>query len=598
MRSATAIACVSVGLVVLAAGTSLSVPPAPREDLLGGTRTRYLAHRPGMINVPRVPSTVATTDTCKALVLLVDFPDPRWGGQRDTSHFREMLFGDDQASMKSYFEENSYGAFSITGDIEGWLTSSCSYRDIVNRDSVAGTADDYGLDTTAAAIDEAICGFPLNIWGLVVEAVSAAGTNIDLSLYDNDGPDGLPSSGDDDGYIDALFIVHPGQGAEEYGGLAQGVNYMWSLQSDLDYYEPTRGTEIQGVRVGPFVLVPEMGQIGVYAHEFCHLLGLPDLYNTETDAAVVGNLCLMDQGAWNGPQQSLGSVPSHLSAPMKYFLGWVEPAEVCFDCGGSYKIEGATIEPHGTSPHPYRVLRNPGGPDWTPDGSGSGEYFMLENRQMGHGYFESYLPYSGMLIWKVDESQADNNDPSRRLAEVIQADGEVIDPDIHESSSPLRHVPGEPSDFWPGILDKRDFTPTTVPRSDLAGGRHSGVSVEDIDESANGSISATILVGVPKKGVTYAYPNPYKLGGASPMRIVFVPDPGPDVPHPGTFEVTIFDLEGNFVRRLESAGEVYREGYAEWNGQDEGGNRVDTGLYFYHVTSSGQQATGVLGVTK
>ena len=588
MRTRAAIACLCAGMIMLAAGTSLPVPPAPREDPLTGTGARYFAHRPGIINVPELPSTVGSADTCRALVLLVDFPEPRWGGQRDTLHFQDLLFGDQDASMKSYFEENSYGAFSITGDIHGWLRSSCNYRDIVNRDSVPGTADDHGLDTTSAAIDEAVCDFPLNIWGLVAHTVALAGEDLDLSLYDNDGPDGLPSSGDDDGYIDALFIVHPGQGAEEFGGLAQGVDYMWSLQSNLDYYEPTRGTEIQGVKVGAFVLVPEMGQIGVYAHEFCHLLGLPDLYNTETEASVVGNLCLMDQGAWNGPQQSLGSVPGHLSAPMKYLLGWVEPIEICFDCGGAHKVEGAIIEPHGISPHPYRVLRNPHGFDWTPDGSGSGEYFMIENRQINYGHFETYLPYSGLLIWKVDESRADNNDPSNRLAEVIQADGEVIDPDIHESSSPLRHVPGDPSDFWPGILDKREFTPRTVPPSNLAGGRHSGVSVRNIDESGDGRIRATILVGVPKKGLTYAYPNPYNLSGASTMRIVFVPEPGPDTPHPGTFEVTIFDLEGNFVRRLESTGEVQPEGYAEWNGHDESGKRVDTGLYFYYATSSGQ----------
>jgi hypothetical protein len=117
-------------------------------------------------------------------------------------------------------------------------------------------------------------------------------------------------------------------------------------------------------------------------------------------------------------------------------------------------------------------------------------------------------------------------------------------------------------------------------------------------ELSGSRIQADIMVGLPKKGTTYAYPNPYTLGGGSPMRIVFVPDPGPDIPHQGTFEVMIFDLEGNFVRRLDSAGEIRRQGYAEWDGKDQSGNGVDTGLYFYYVTSSGQEATGVLGVRK
>jgi immune inhibitor A len=549
-----------------------------------------------MIDVPQMPSTLGSMDTCRALVLMIDFDDKP--AERDTLHFRNLLFGNAASSMKSYFEENSYGKFSIVGDLHGWLRSTCRHSDIVNRDGVSGTADDYGVDTTPAAIDEAVCEFPLNIWGLVAHAVTQAGHTRDLSRYDNDGPDGVPGSGDDDGFIDALFVVHSGVGAEIFGGLELGVSFIWSLQSNLDYYEPTRGTEVQGIRVGAFVLVPEMGEIGVYAHEFCHLLGLPDLYNTETEASVVGRLCLMDLGAWNGPQQSIGSVPGHLSSPMKQILGWVEPNKVCLDCDGPDMVEGARIEPHGTAPYPYQILRNPGGVDWTPVGSGDGEYFMLENRQTTRGYFESYLPASGLLVWKVDESQPDNNNPDRRLAEIIQADGEVVDPDILESGNPLRNVPGEPSDFYPGLFEKRDFTPRTDPASDLPGGRYSGVSVQDIMELSGSRIQADIMVGLPKKGTTYAYPNPYTLGGGSPMRIVFVPDPGPDIPHQGTFEVMIFDLEGNFVRRLDSAGEIRRQGYAEWDGKDQSGNGVDTGLYFYYVTSSGQEATGVLGVRK
>jgi hypothetical protein len=160
------------------------------------------------------------------------------------------------------------------------------------------------------------------------------------------------------------------------------------------------------------------------------------------------------------------------------------------------------------------------------------------------------------------------------------------------------NVPGEASDFWPGSLGKRDFTPQTDPSSELRGGRFSGVSVRDITQLSGGVIEADIMVGAARKGTTYAYPNPYRLSAVSPMRIVFVPVPGPDVPHTGSFEVTIFDFEGNFVRRLDAAGEIRREGFAEWDGKDESGNWVDTGLYFYYVTSSGQDATGVLGVTK
>ena len=64
------------------------------------------------------------------------------------------------------------------------------------------------------------------------------------------------------------------------------------------------------------------------------------------------------------------------------------------------------------------------------------------------------------------------------------------------------------------------------------------------------------------------------------------------------FEVTIFDLEGNLVRRLDAAGELLDNGTALWNGEDETGNRVGPGLYFFSARSSAQEATGLLGIKR
>jgi hypothetical protein len=40
---------------------------------------------------------------------------------------------------------------------------------------------------------------------------------LDWGSYDNDGPDGTPNSGDDDGYVDVLAIVHPTPGPNAGG---------------------------------------------------------------------------------------------------------------------------------------------------------------------------------------------------------------------------------------------------------------------------------------------------------------------------------------------------------------------------------------------
>jgi immune inhibitor A len=570
----------------------LGIGPLPQSGLLEKAEPAYFRMRPSMVDVPQVPATVGRIGTCNALVIMVDFQDkPADREEHDAHFFEDMLFADTQTSLRGYFRENSYDLFLLQGDVYGWFQADCKHQDFVNRDRTAWTADDNGLDVSSAALDPEVCDYPLNVWGLVQDAVLLADGTVDFSAYDNDGPDGIPDSGDDDGFVDALFVVHSGPGAEIFGGMILGVDYIWSMQSSLEYYNPTKSTTVDGVAVGPFVLVPELGQIGVFAHEFCHLLGLPDLYNSETGDPVVGPFCLMDEGAWNGPMGRAGSVPSHLSSPMKLLLGWVDPKKVCLGCDGASEAIGAEIGALGTSSRPYQVLGNSGGVDWNDQGSGTGEYFLLENRQTGSGYFESYLPASGLLIWKVDESQPNNNRPARRLAEIIQADGQVVDPTV-----PGMNIPDGPSDVWPGSLGKHDFTPTTFPASSLSGDRFSGAAVENIVQTAYMTITADIRVGLPKKGKAYAYPNPYSLKETSPIRIVFLPDPGPAAPY--SFTVRIFDLEGNLVRTLDSGSEVIGDGTAIWDTKDQAGKKIGPGLYFYSVDSSGQQATGVIGIKK
>jgi M6 family metalloprotease-like protein len=523
--------------------------------------------------------------TCRALVILIDFPDKPADRQADTpGFFWSKLFGDQPGTLKGYFLENSYGKFtfgSSARDVVGWIRSPCRHSAIVNGDGIAGTKDDYGLDVSGDALKPAVCEFPLNVWGLVKYAVEAAADSVDLRNYDTNS----------DGVIDALFVVHAGIGAEIRGSGPGSENYIWSLESSLDYYGPTRGTTIDGVRVGSFVIVPEISEIGVFAHEFCHILGLPDLYNSLDGSSVVGPLCLMDSGAWLGPQGRAGSRPCHLSTPMKYILGWMEPSEVCLGCSGPDSVKDAAMVPVGAeTAATVRVLNNPGGMNWTADGRGQGEYFLLENRQPQFGFFEAYLPGSGMLIWKVDESRPDNNTAGKRLATVVQADGGTMDSEAGDNS-----LPGEPSDFWPGSLDKTEFTPYTSPASTLGEGRFSGAAVERISERLTGEVRADIRVGLAHSGSSYAYPNPYSLSETSPMRIVFRPKPGT----PYGFQVTIFDLEGNPVRRLSpSSGVVRSDGTALWDGRDETGRLVDPGLYMYHVRASGEEATGLIGITK
>ena len=568
---------------LLLAASAAAAPPQPREGILAGRAVeQYYLTRPDIVDVPAPTTRLAASPAPKAIVLLIDFEDQEpWWDDTDKQYFQEKLFGTGEASMRSYFLEVSYGDFNLTGYVSGWYRSEALYDDIVNPTDICGKMNDYGLDISPSAIDPAKSDFPLNVWGIVAEAVHLADGDINFAAYDNDGPDGIPDSGDDDGYVDFLVVVHPGLGAEHFNG---SCNDIWSLKSDLEAYEPTRGTTADGVGIGPFVIAPELGEIGIFAHELCHLLGLPDLYNTEDGKSVVGDYCLMDMGAWGGPQGIEGRVPSHLSAPMKYFLGWLEPTSVCLSCAIDSMVP-AVVQPSETrkTDSAYEILGNPGGMDWTEKVPGEGEYFLIENRYSSLGYFDDYLPGNGLLIWKVDESQPNNNNPERRLAEVIQADGDG-------STSASK------SDFWPGTLYKTSFTPYSDPPSNLSGGRFSGVAVESIGKNSTYTYRMDIRLGLPKRGVVYAFPNPFTPGDESNVRIVFVRQPGPAMPW--NFSVDIFDIEGNLIRRLEGTGETMDNGTALWDGTDESGRNVESGLYMYVVESTGERASGVLALRR
>lgn len=580
MKTYTSIAVLAVSLL---AGTALAVPPEPGPEILAGRRVQqYYLSRPDIVDVPAPTTALAAAVSPRAIVILIDFEDYEpWHDNTTAGYFRDMLFGAGETSLRSYFLETSYGKFDLRGTVTGWYRSGAMYDDIVNPTDICGEDNDYGLDLTDGAIDPARSDYPLNVWGIVAEAVALADADVNFASYDNDGPDGIADSGDDDGYVDFLVVVHPGIGAEHFNG---SCNDIWSLQSDLEAYEHTRGTTADGVGIGPFVIVPELGEIGVFAHEICHLMGLPDLYNSQTGEPIVGPYCLMDTGAWGGPQHARGSVPAHLSAPMKYFLGWIEPTSICLGCENDSAI-GVVVQPAETQSKSsaYEILGNPGGMNWNQAGTGDGEYFLVENRYPGLGYFDAYLPGSGLLIWKVDESRPDNNSESARLAVVIQADGDG-------------NPSGSDADFWPGSLYKTEFTPDTDPSSNLSGDRFSGVSIENIAKNTTYTMRMDVTLGLPKRGMAYAFPNPFTPADDASVRIVFVREPGPTIPW--SFSVNIFDVEGNLVRRLEGAGETLDNGTAVWDGTDDSGRSVDGGLYMYVVESTGESATGVLALRR
>ena len=375
--------------------------------------------------------------TRQAIVIIVDFDD----NVADTntypaSHYQDLLFSVGTyptGSMRDYYIENSYGTFDVIGEISGWHRMPRDYSYYVDGQRGFGY-------------------YPRNAQKLTEDAVAAADPYVDFSQYDNDGPDGFPDSGDDDGYVDALFVVHAGPGYETTGDPNDIHSHAWVTSSPVP---------VDGVYVYRYSMEPEDGKIGVFAHEFGHVLGLPDLYDYGYDSRGAGYWSLMAAGSWGGS----GTKPVHIDAWGKIELDFITPV---VPTAGLIDIAVPRVEDAAAA---YKIWSN---------GVPGAQYFVLEHRrQVG---FDISLRGEGVVIYHVDENMPDNN--SQRcgsgsphyLVAVEQADGHC-DLEYNNNS-------GDAGDPWPGTGGTQNpnhaFNLLSTPNTRDYGNNATGVSVYNI----------------------------------------------------------------------------------------------------------------------
>ena len=370
--------------------------------------------------------------TVRALVLLVDFNDvPADTMVHGRRWFDRILFdAANPASMRSYFAANSYGKLDITGEIFGWFRAP---------QALAYYADDR----------RGMGNYPNNAQRLVEDAVAAADPAVDFSQFDNDGPDGIPASGDDDGVVDFLLVVHAGQG------------YEWTMdKQDIHSHAGSiRDRIADGVRVRAYATEPEEGEVGTFAHEFGHLLGLPDLYDVNLRSFGLGMWSLMAYGSWGGGN---GSKPVGLDAWSKTRLGFIAPTVIGANFAG---LELPCVE---EEPAALRL--------WSEGRSGP-QYFLVENRRAES--YDSYLSNfgEGLLVYHVDERFDDNSTEGGRLVYLEQADGrfDLDNPRFFGFGS-------DGGDPFPGTEGNRTFSCGTSPSSNSAEGLPTEVSIKNISD--------------------------------------------------------------------------------------------------------------------
>jgi len=351
------------------------------------------------------------------IALLVDFSDNK--GTRSAKEFEKVLF--DKAnpdSMTNFYRQLSYGALDLTGEVIGYVRAPQAYSYYTASES--GTGSNY----------------PQNTPGLLNDVLTIFCQTDSLTRFDTD----------QDGFVDAIFLIHAGGGAEAEPNPTKRKNMIWSHKWTLP--QPFVN---HGVKVFAYSTEPEDGGVGVFSHEFGHLLGLPDLYDTTFRSHGIGDWCLMAGGSWGGE----GNLPARMSCWCLSKLGWINPKVV----RGKEMLHLDTLEEKKTEC--YRL--------WTKGATGP-EYFLLENRQAKG--LDAALPGSGLAVWHIDERQSGNDNPLAYLVALLQADGNK-DLELLKNS-------GDGGDLFPGDKNVAAVDDNTTPSTRSNMGSPSRVALTNI----------------------------------------------------------------------------------------------------------------------
>lgn len=359
--------------------------------------------------------------TLQVLVVLVEFPDKAMS--TPAANFSDLFFSTGKiptGSVNEYYMEVTNNLINIQGQVVGpyMMPNAITYY----ANGASGT-DREAPNARNMASDAA-------------NAVVNAGIN--LAPFDNNR----------DGYIDAFIVIHAGTGAEVSGSVNDIWSHKWVLSGDP---VPAAGApQIYG-----YLTVPEDCRLGVCAHELGHLLfGFPDLYDATYASNGIGEWCLMSGGSWNND----GLTPAHPSAWCKCNQNWVKTIVP------THNLTKEVIRDVKTSFEVYQLWKN---------GNPATEYFLAENRQRTG--FDSYLPGSGLLVWHIDDSIAENTNPFHYKVALEQADGRR---DLEKLPAPS--TGGDGGDPYPGSTANTAINDTTIPSTLSYGGLSTSVKINNI----------------------------------------------------------------------------------------------------------------------
>ena len=299
------------------------------------------------------------------LVILVEFDDKTFAGADPRQAFTDLLNepgysrNGGTGSARDYYYENSHGLFEPVFDVYGPVKLEKSY-------SYYGKNNGIGEDRYSSKA--------------VAEGCMGLDDQIDFSQYDHDG----------DGMVDMVFMFYAGYGEAD----SNDADTIWPKMGYL--VQENINLTLDGLKLNVYACSNEkrgsqtehpgwMTGIGPACHEFAHVMGIPDLYDTNTFDEYAGALYTYSLMC-NGGNNNDSSTPPFFTFEERIILGWVNESDYqVFMKTGDYSI------PPVNENVAYQTFTDM-----------PGEYFAYENRTKTG--WDRYIPDEGLIVYHVDRS--------------------------------------------------------------------------------------------------------------------------------------------------------------------------------------------------
>ena len=357
----------------------------------------------------------------RGLVILVNFTDMAF--ETDKAEMDSMLTGKNYTRDYSYFYRGKKQSITSKGSAWQYFYDSSNGHydpqfDVIGPVTVSKNMAYYGKN---------VSDFDAAPWTMVKEACQLVDDSVDFKQYDNN----------NDGYVDFVYVIYAGYG-EADGGDKNTIwpHSYWLLEAGIT-------CKLDGKYVDLYACGNEMDSrtnyhtgIGTFCHEFSHVLGLPDLYET------TGYGTYKTIGAWSildyGPYNNDGNTPPAYSAYEQFFMGWLMPRLIV----DAENVELEELQASNSallisSSDQHNLIGNDPKPT---------TFYLLENRQQVG--WDEYLPGHGLMLTKVQYdynkwiNNTVNNSSNRMGVDLIEADGK-------KPSSSSNGYTGKAGDLFP-----------------------------------------------------------------------------------------------------------------------------------------------------